>query len=185
MVRSHAALACRTLRRDHVLQVRPQIETCSEARSERFYLGVAVGSAIFFELLLLLFALLSLLFLFVELPLDLGHNVGRLRGSERRGRGKKSDENQGRTSWWGNACSWCWSCCVRLIKSVCTLTEVSGWGWVIIHSDGELTINNKLLHAERIIDDMKRQNNYQINATKMLQRMGIIRKCIAFTGKKM
>lgn len=70
-----------------------------ERASGRFYLGVAVGSAVFFELLHLLFALLSLLFLFVELPLDLGRNVGRLRGSERRERGEKSDDNQGRTSW--------------------------------------------------------------------------------------
>lgn len=51
-----------------------------------FYLSVTVGSAIGFELLQLLFALLSLLFLLVELPLDLGRNVSRLRGSERRGR---------------------------------------------------------------------------------------------------
>lgn len=59
-------------------------QTCSQTRKEGggFYLGgIAVRSAVGFQFLLLLFALLPLLLLLVELPLDLGCNFGRLRGS--------------------------------------------------------------------------------------------------------
>lgn len=103
-------------------QVRPQIKHAAR-RGADFYLGVAVGSSVGFELLLLLLlALLSLLLLLVELPLDLGRDVGRLRAV-----GEKMVMTvRSRLHGGGGGCAACSGCFVRLIKSVFTLTEDSG-----------------------------------------------------------